>query len=299
MDGFLNILKPPGMTSFDVVAFLRKLLKIKKIGHLGTLDPGAAGVLPIAIGKATRFLEYLLNIDKSYLAEITFGKKTTSDDEFGTIIAQEEKPFILPSEKEIRGVLAGFIGTFDQIPPIYSAIKINGTPAYNLARKNQFIYLKPRTVTIHKIELLARRKETILFEVHCSKGTYIRSLCRDIGERIGILATMSFLLRNRVGQFYLENSYTLEEIETLAVNGMLKGSIITIDKCLLHLPRYDLPSNRKKAFINGLSTRISIPKLSPNTIFRVYVANDFLGIGSIEQATASIVPLKVYKATSE
>ncbi len=214
MDGFINILKPPGISSNQVVVKIRKILGQKKIGHSGTLDPGAAGVLVLGINKGTRLLEHLLDTGKHYRAEITFGVKTSTGDNFGDIIDRKENIPIV--EKKLEKVLANFIGQHWQTPPMTSAIKLQGRKLYELAREGKTVDRKPRLVEIKDIELINFHIENnitkALFDVQCSKGTYIRTLCEDIASQLNTVGHMSFLIRTKVGSFDVSSSYIIEEI---------------------------------------------------------------------------------------
>lgn len=210
LDGIFNVLKPPAMTSHDVVATLRKILNMKKIGHSGTLDPMAAGVLPVFVGKATRFLEYAVAEKKTYRAEITFGLKTTTGDGEGETIATS--PVKTLDKKTITKCLNSFLGQSQQIPPMYSAISYKGQKLYKLARQGIEVERKPRDIVIYKLVLVAYTGDTLLVDVECSKGTFIRTLTEDIAESLGMVGTMSFLLRRQVGNYTLANGHTLEEI---------------------------------------------------------------------------------------
>ena len=216
MNGILNILKPPGMTSHDVVSQIRRITGIKRIGHTGTLDPAAAGVLVILIGKATRLSEYLVVDDKIYRGEITFGVTTDTQDSTGNII--ERQNAVLERES-IEKVFASFIGEQQQIPPMVSAVKYKGKRLYKLARQGKKINLPPRKVYIYTLRLLKynsgcnnRLNTRVLFECHCSKGTYIRTLASDIGEHMGCGGHLSFLVRTKTGPFNLEESITIERL---------------------------------------------------------------------------------------
>ena len=288
LSGFINILKPPGMTSHDVIGFVRKVLHIKRVGHAGTLDPAAAGVLPVAVGQAARLIEYLELADKVYRAEIQLGIATDSGDDTGAVIAELDD-FKLPSKAQLEPILAGFKGTIKQQPPAHSAIKINGKRACDLLRQGKAVTMPTRKVTIKELELLAINQlhRTLLIDVACSKGTYIRSLCRDIGEALKIPATMAFLVRQQVGDFSLADTVTLEELADCGAQALLDPA-----KFLNHLEHYDLASAREKAFRNGLGTgeRQHIPK---SDILRVYVGDRFIGIGRYDRLKAEIVPVKV------
>ena len=221
MDGLINILKPPGLTSHDVVAYLRKLFKIQKIGHTGTLDPGAAGVLPVCVGQGTRVVEYLIDKKKTYRTEITFGIETDTYDAGGKVVNRQE-PVSLSYDRMID-VLNGFVGEIKQIPPMVSALHVEGKRLYQLARQGRTVERKPRRVTIYELKPV-RFCDTgpyprLLLDVTCSKGTYIRSLCADIGRMLGCGAYLSFLIRTASGPFAIKDAYTLEQIRELCGYG--------------------------------------------------------------------------------
>ncbi|MBR3624020.1 MAG: tRNA pseudouridine(55) synthase TruB [Selenomonadaceae bacterium] len=284
MNGFLNVLKPPGMSSHDVVNAVRRILDEKKVGHAGTLDPAAAGVLPIAVGKATRLLEYLALSNKSYRGEILLGKSTVSGDLLGEVTKICEVKF--PSTEQILEALNLFKGKIMQRPPAVSAIQINGKRAYDLARKGQDFEMPLREVEIFSIKLLRTypEKNSFLMDAEVSKGAYIRSLAMDIGEKLNAPALLKFLLRTRVGDFFLENAHSLEELETLGESVILKP-----DSYLSHIPRYNLSESRRKAFTNGLSTGERKPQPELLTVF---CNNEFLGVARYKNG--EITPVKVY-----
>ena len=273
INGFINVNKAADMTSHDAVNRVRRIFNTKKVGHAGTLDPFATGVLPIAVGRAAKFLEYLSDCDKSYRAEILFGVETTTDDVTGEVIQQTK----CTSEvlNNVNQVLKSFVGTIQQTPPKYSAIKINGRKAYELARKNIDFEMPTREVTIYSLHVVSVAADSVTIDVDCSKGTYIRSLAVDIGNRLGIPATLRHLQRTRAGGFYIDDSITLETLQEAG-----ESAFINVDACLEHLPKFNLPSYRLKAFCSGLTTRIS-DDLSEGTLLRVYVDGDFIGVGKI------------------
>ncbi|HWR43115.1 MAG TPA: tRNA pseudouridine(55) synthase TruB [Sporomusa sp.] len=285
--GLINVLKPPGMTSHDVVAFVRRLYGIKRVGHAGTLDPAAAGVLPVFIGNATRLVEYLADADKSYRAELTFGFETDTGDDTGQII--NSHPYTRPNLRQIEEVLASFIGVSEQIPPMYSAIKIGGKKLYELARAGQVVERKPRKIVIDDLSLVTESETGIVFDVTCSKGTYIRTLCADIGHRLNCLAVMSFLVRTRVGSFCLEQSLTLEEI---AANK--EQAVQNADNVLTHIPAIFLSEQESQALKNGRS--ICCVK-SGADLLKIYdYQKNFIGIGrEICQSEdhATLTPVKI------
>lgn len=210
MDGIFNVLKPPGMTSFDVVAVLRRALQTKKIGHGGTLDPDAAGVLPVFAGSATRLLEFAVEGSKEYIVEITLGVRTDTGDDSGLVVEELLVPEL--SADKIEVVLKKFLGERKQLPPMHSAVKINGTKLYQLARQGIEVERKPREIFIHSLKLLRYSDKKLTLAVECSKGTYIRVLGEEIAAELGTCGTMSFLLRIRVAGFCIEVAHTLQEI---------------------------------------------------------------------------------------
>ena len=286
MDGFLNILKPPGMSSHDVVAAVRRVLSCRKVGHGGTLDPAAAGVLPVAVGRATRFIEYVTGEDKEYLAEVRFGTATDSGDITGQVTDRREN-FLLPPPKQINEVLTEFHGAIRQRPPLKSAIKIDGRPAYKLVRRQETTELPEREVCIKTLQLTDWRaaEKTIGLRVVCAKGTYIRSLAVDIAAELHLPATLSFLLRSRVGNFTVNHAVTLDELATYR-----ERSLLTPEKCLTHLTAAHIPPHRREAFINGLGT--TMPTLPP--LVAVYANDEFLGVGGYDSAKRLLKPLKVW-----
>lgn len=270
VDGFLNLNKSAGMTSHDAINIVRRIFGTKKVGHAGTLDPAAVGVLPVAVGRATKFIEYISDCDKTYRAEILFGVKTSTGDLEGEIISREEN-IKLPPVPALKAVLERFTGNIEQVPPKHSAIKINGQKAYNLARKNIEFEMPRRLVTISKIEVLGEGENSLTLEIDCSKGTYIRTLAEDIGESLNIPATLKFLQRVRVGNFNLENSVTVDDLK---IDG--EKFLLPVDTCL-SFRNFELPAHRIKAFCNGLPTNIT----APDEILKVYAEEKFLGVGKI------------------
>lgn len=229
MDGIIIINKPKNMTSHDVVGQLRKILKTKKIGHAGTLDPLATGVLVLGVGKATKLLQFLSADTKVYQATLTLGKATTTYDSEGEVL--KERPYLDDlNEQEIKAVLKSFLGDSMQVPPIYSAIKKDGKKLYDYARNNEEVEIEARPIHISKIDLISHEKQKVVFEVCCSKGTYIRSLCVDIAKKLGYPGMMRDLVRLQSGSFKLEDALTLEEVK----EG--RSEFIGIDKALKDMP---------------------------------------------------------------
>mgnify|MGYP000860595964 FL=1 len=288
MDGFINVLKPTGLSSHDVVDIVRRIFKQKRVGHAGTLDPAAAGILPVALGRAARLVEYMESADKSYRAEIAFGYATDTGDVYGDVIESIPCP-ALPLEEELRRVLGKFVGEIEQTPPAYSAIKVGGQRAYDLVRQGAAVEIPTRTVRIDRLELVhADAAHTrILVDVDCAKGTYIRSLCTDIGAVLGLPATMRFLLRTRVGGFMLADSYTLEELAEV------RETALCDPDTALDLPVYELDPQRVKAFYSGLSTSERRVELAEGC-YRVYAEGVFLGIGRYDAASREMYPAKAF-----
>lgn len=213
MNGFINVLKPVGATASDIVVCLKHVLHEKKVGHLGTLDPGASGVLPVAIGQGTKLFNYLTNKVKYYRAFFTFGKTTDTLDSYGEVV---ESGCAIPTSEQLSDVLKGFLGDIQQVPPAYSAISVGGVRAYKLARNGETVELRSRLVQIYDITLIERRSsDTFVVDIKCSGGTYIRSLARDIANACGTIGYMSGLIRLQSGCFDIENAYTLDEIREL------------------------------------------------------------------------------------
>lgn len=281
MDGILNILKPPGMTSFDVVGYLRKVTRIKKIGHTGTLDPAAVGVLPVCIGRATKAIEYLTEKDKEYRAELILGVTTDTQDSTGTVIKSAE---VNVTNDQFESVLGEFVGEIKQIPPMYSAVKIGGKRLYELAREGKTIERPERSVTIHSIEVVKPLSKyddgsfRAIIDVKCTKGTYIRTLINDIGDRLSVGACMSFLVRTATGGFNLDEALTLEEIGFIHEEGLLSEKLIRPDRVFLNLPEVKLGVKEEKAYLNGQFIEYSG---NMGELYRVYGEKDFLGLGRL------------------
>lgn len=253
MDGLINVLKEPGLTSHDVVLYLRRLFKLRKIGHAGTLDPGAAGVLPICVGQGTRVSEFLMGKPKRYRAEITFGIETDTYDAGGSIVQKQSCTKVGP--EDIMNVLKHYRGEIKQVPPMVSAIHYKGKRLYELAREGKTIERKARKVVIYSLELLTFYDTypypRALLDIHCSKGTYIRSLCADIGNALGCGAYLSFLIRTESGPFKLENSFTLKEIEELWQKQDC-SFLLPIDYALEDLPAFTVKEKAVTSILNGL-----------------------------------------------
>ena len=233
MNGIINVYKEKGYTSHDVVAVLRKIAGQKKIGHTGTLDPDATGVLPVCLGRATKLCDLLTDRDKTYEAVLLLGKTTDTQDISGAIL--KEQPTDHLNEAEVTKVIESFKGTYDQIPPMYSALKVNGKKLYELAREGKTVERKSRKVTIYQIHIKEIQLPRVRMEMTCSKGTYIRTLCHDIGNLLGTGGCMEELTRTKVGRFELKDSLKLEELSDLAQNGRLEDALIPLDQMFSEL----------------------------------------------------------------
>lgn len=251
MNGVINVLKPPGMTSHDVVSFIRKQFKLKRVGHTGTLDPQAAGVLPVCLGQATRLADLLSAHNKEYICRMKLGITTTTQDAWGDLIESRDASFV--TEDMLKNVLASFKGTIRQKVPEFSAVKVNGQPLYKKARRGEKIEAIIRTINIYKLELLEFDNGEISLDIGCSKGTYIRALCDDIGNMLGTGGHMSFLLRTMSGCFNVQNSYTLEEIADKK-----NECLLPMSKCIEGIPAILLNSTDTDAIRHGRIIKLSV-----------------------------------------
>lgn len=273
--GFLNIYKPKGLTSHDVVARLRKITKVRQIGHTGTLDPFATGVLPICIGKATRLIEYL-DDDKEYLATVQFGKNTTTYDLEGEITATFDKKV---TEEDVKNALKDFEGEISQIPPIYSAIKVNGKKLYDYARQGQDIEIKPRKVTISKIELkeFDKTSQSAKITVACSKGTYIRSIAYDLGAKLGCGGYLTALERTKAGKFQVNTAIKLEDLTE--VSQIVENLINPLD--MFNIPIHNLSEKERERVSHGMS--ICNSDFPDSDIVILSYGGRIYAIGKVEQ----------------
>ena len=281
MNGIIIINKNQGYTSHDIVHKIKKISK-EKVGHTGTLDPMAQGVLPILIGKATQCSKYLINHDKIYKVKLKLGIKTDTADSEGNIIEKTEiSPEIL-NEKKILQAINSMKGKQEQIPPIYSAIKVNGKKLYEYARKGQEVEIKPRQIEIYNIDLnnIDKENKIIEYTVNCSKGTYIRSLCEDIAEKLGTIGYMSNLIRLQVGEFSIENSITIENIEkSNNPEEAIMKNLITIEQQFHYCENIILNQKQLEQFLNGMK----IKQDKKEGIYKIYNENTFIGLGEIKE----------------
>ncbi|WP_027718242.1 tRNA pseudouridine(55) synthase TruB [Desulfovirgula thermocuniculi] len=285
MNGVLPVLKPPGMTSHDVVAFVRRLTGEKRVGHAGTLDPGAAGVLVVCLGRATRLVQFLKD-DKEYRAEVTFGCSTTTGDASGEVVFEGRAEDLTAAR--IEEALEAFRGEIWQVPPMTSALRHRGQRLYELARRGIEVERAPRKVHIHALRLvrtegLGTPRPRALLDITCSAGTYVRSLCADLGKSLGCGAYMSFLLRTRAGIFTLHQCLTLEEVREAARAGRLEEALTPAGEALAHLPRVVVrPAARERVLCGGVlfwpGVKEAPPALQEGELVRLYDGEEFLAV---------------------
>lgn len=274
MQGIINCYKPIGMTSFDVVAKIRKAAHEKKVGHTGTLDPAASGVLPVCIGKSTKLIDFIMKGDKIYRVEMTLGLVTDTYDSEGEVLYSKD---VNISDEDIKETMNSFVGEIMQVPPMYSALKHNGKKLYELARAGIEIDRPARSINIYDIENIDIEKNKVKFEVHCSKGTYIRSLCFDIGNKLGCGAMMSGLERTATGNFSIESSVNVLDINEHNINQY----VISPENVLKELPAIHVNRKFEKLLVNGVDVKdYALINVIGNSTYRIYNEdNVLLGIG--------------------
>lgn len=280
MNGILNVYKNKGMSSFDVVRKIKFLAHEKKVGHTGTLDPEATGVLPVALGKATKIIDYIMNASKSYEVRLLLGKKTTTYDLEGEVIEEKDTSHI--TEEEAMNVVLSFVGEYDQVPPMYSALKKNGVRLYDLARQGIEVEREARRITIHNITDIKMELPYITMTVTCSKGTYIRSLCYDIGEKLNTGAVMTMLNRCSTSIFNEADSINIDEL----TEENIENHLITMEKALDNFPKLIVNSSFTKLLRNGVNVfdrRLTNEKREQGVLYRVYDTDGlFIGLGKQE-----------------
>ncbi len=287
MNGIIVIDKPQGKTSHNMVSFMRRVTNIRKIGHTGTLDPMATGVLPLCIGSATKAADMLTLSDKAYRAEFVLGKTTDTLDAEGEVLSECE---VNVTENEIREAILSFIGEIEQVPPMYSAIKQDGKKLYELARKGIEVERKIRRVTINSIDIIEIdiTENRAVIEVDCSKGTYIRTLCDDIGKKLGCGAYMTALRRIKTGCFKIEDAYTVEEIEKLAQSGMLEQKLKSVDSLFAEYADIHLNEKQTKSIKNGV--RMTWRGKAEGEMLRLYDnEGNFICVSRVEDGRLSLV----------
>lgn len=297
INGFINIYKESGYTSFDVVAKLRGMLKQKKIGHTGTLDPMAEGVLLVCLGSATKMCDLLTEKNKSYTCTMLLGSTSDTEDATGEVQKVTEE---YPDEVAVTAAINSFVGDYMQIPPMYSAIKVNGKKLYELARQGQVIERQPRPVTIHSIDITDMDIPRVIFDVSCSKGTYIRSLCRDIGERLSCGALMERLVRTEVKGFRIEDSLKLSDVERLRDEGRLMDYVMTTDRLLPDTPELHVKETAARLLANGNKLKASAFEenhVYRGTYVRVYdMDGRFAALYEYSEEKGEYVPFKMFMA---
>ncbi len=278
-DSIVNLFKPVGPTSFDMVCSVRKILGVKKAGHIGTLDPAAEGVLPICLNRSTRIIQFLSPLQKTYRATLELGSETDTQDATGRKISTKDPSLV--NETKIKQVFQTFVGEKDQIPPMYSAKKKNGIPLYKLARNGINIARDPVKITIYSIDFIKKEENQVLFEVRCSAGTYIRTLSHDIGKKLGCYAHMVRLTRTKVGLFGLGRTLTLEELKLAYEEGSLPEKLLPLEEALNFLPAIRV----KEEYLESVSHGVALSKCFLETLpdrfetghyFRVFGKNDKL-----------------------
>lgn len=280
MNGIIIVNKEPGFTSFDVVAKLRGICRQRKIGHTGTLDPAATGVLPVCLGSGTKLCDMLTDKEKEYVAELLLGVRTDTQDTTGQILSTQE---VTATEQQIREVSAGFVGEYEQIPPMYSALKVNGKKLYELAREGKVIERKARHVCIHELEILEIKLPVVTMRVSCSKGTYIRTLCEDIGNVLGCGGTMQSLRRTKVGPFTIDQALTLDRIQALRDEDRLHTILRPVDSVFADCPVMHVTAEGLKLLENG--NVLSPHQLEENIL---YPAGEWVRIYRPDQSFAGI-----------
>lgn len=280
MDGIILINKEKNYTSNDVVQIVKKIFN-QKVGHTGTLDPMATGVLPLLIGKGTLCSKYLINHDKIYVATLKLGVKTDTGDITGNIIQKKDVDGKCLDLENIKNILNSFKGIQEQIPPMYSAIKVNGKKLYEYARKGQKVEISPRKINLYNLELISVKNNEICFRVRCSKGTYIRTLCEDIAEKLGTIGTMCELNRKKVGDFDIENAITVEQLKNSFDNpDFLNTYFVSIEKLFESYPEIFLNDLNIKKFLNGV--KLSGFSDFKDSLVRIYFNNSFIGIATLK-----------------
>ena len=295
-NGVINIYKEKGFTSHDVVAKMRGILKQKKIGHTGTLDPDAEGVLPVCLGSATKLCDLLTDREKEYVAVMRLGVVTDTQDLSGTVLKETMAEV---SKEEVLEAIRSFNGEYGQIPPMYSALKVDGKRLYELARQGKEVERKPRLVTIYETEILSINLPEVTFRIHCSKGTYIRTLCHDIGEKLGCGAAMASLRRTRSGQFKLDSAVRLSELEQIRDEGNLDKVLIPVDEMFADYAAVHVPEESTRLVENGNSfclNRIYERRMFGNgERVRVYDRTGrFYGVYQFDRSGNKFVPWKMF-----
>ncbi len=294
-DGIINVYKEKGFTSFDVVAKMRGILGQRKVGHTGTLDPAAEGVLPVCAGKGTRLCDMLTDHDKTYRATMLLGVETDTQDTTGTVLAEKDASHL--TEDAVREAILSFVGDYDQVPPMYSALKVDGKKLYELAREGKVIERKARPVKIHEIVIESMNLPEVVMSVSCSKGTYIRTLCDDIGRKLGVGGCMKELLRTKVGRFVLEETLTLADLQKLKEEGRLDEAVFPLESVFAAYPEIRAAEGvLDKLVHNGNPFRYGeIKDASDGDSYRVYgMDGQFIGVYEYLGEKRMFYPRKIF-----
>lgn len=294
-DGIINVYKEKGFTSFDVVAKMRGILGQRKVGHTGTLDPAAEGVLPVCAGKGTRLCDMLTDHDKTYRATLLLGVDTDTQDTTGTVL--EERATDHLTEAQVREAIMSFVGDYDQVPPMYSALKVDGKKLYELAREGKVVERKARPVKIHEIVIESMNLPEVVMSVSCSKGTYIRTLCHDIGEKLAVGGCMKELLRTKVGRFLLEDTLTLSELQQMKDEGRLSEAVLPLEAVFEEYPEIRAKDEvLDKLVKNGNPFRFKgAEPVSDRAPYKVYsMDGQFIGIFEYSEEKRMFYPRKVF-----
>lgn len=299
LEGILAVWKPAGWTSHDVVAKVRRWTRMRRIGHAGTLDPQVTGVLPLCLGRATRVVEYMQELPKAYETVMQLGVATDTEDLTGTVTETGDASHV--TEAMLREALARFIGEIEQVPPMYSAVKVGGRKLYELAREGKTVERKARKVTIHSLELrfaeLGVPRPRIGFGAVCSKGTYIRTLCVDIGRALGVPAAMESLVRTMSAGLGESDCLTMERIEALAASGELADALLPVDRALGHYPRIDVGAAAAARAVRGQRVKPASPQ--QEGLVRLYGAGRFVGLFEADGDAGVLRPVKVFASADE
>lgn len=294
-NGIINVYKEKGYTSFDVVARLRGIFHQKKIGHTGTLDPEAEGVLPVCLGKATKVCELLTDKDKEYEAVLLLGKETDTQDMTGRILQEND---VNVTVQQVRDAIGSFVGAYDQVPPMYSALKVNGQKLCDLARKGVTVERKARRVTVFSIDIMEIELPRVRMRVHCSKGTYIRTLCQDIGQRLGCFGCMESLVRTRVADFTLADAMTLDQLEAwVREEKNVNRILIPVDKLFMQYPEAFADGQADSLIANGNRIPEHLVTSGPREEgwIRMYDSRKrFIGLFTYEQKEKDYKPVKLF-----
>lgn len=298
LEGILPVWKPRGFTSHDVVAKVRGIVKIKRIGHTGTLDPDVTGVLPLCIGRATRLVEYIQDLPKAYEVRLILGFSTDTEDLSGTVTEKLEDVKLRLTEERLRQAISRFVGEIDQVPPMYSAVKVDGKRLYELARQGVEIERKSRRVTIYGIEILesdwSGEYPAVRFRAECSKGTYIRTLCVDIGRTLGVPAVMGELVRVSTGNIGPESCLTLEQVADLHKSGQLQSHLLPMERAMSHLPSVRLNEEQARRALLGQKVPYAFGMEQDGTVAAFAEDGRLVGIFETDTERKLLVPVKVF-----